>query len=249
MPGAGVAEGGRVDRRRVGQSPLQGGHADLAGELLEPGRCGELQGPERFVEEGARRTRRAVTAAAGELFVTRGYAGTSLADVAALAGVARPTVFAVFGSKPALLRQVLDESLAGDDEPVPVAQRPWFRPVLEAGTQAGVLAAYAGVCTLIGSRAARIFEAVRRAADDAPEVAEVWETVLRNRRAGAQMVVERVGSLGPLRHGADPRRAVDVLWLFNDPAHYDGLVLRCGWPEDAFRDWLSERMQDALLVR
>ncbi|GLZ59360.1 MULTISPECIES: TetR/AcrR family transcriptional regulator [Micromonospora] len=200
-------------------------------------------------EESARRTRRVVVDAAAELFVARGYAGTSLADVAAAAGVARPTVFAAFGSKPALLRQVLDEALAGDDEPVPVAQRPWFRPVFEADTQAGVLHAYAGVCTLIGRRAARIFETVRRAADEASEVAEVWETLLRNRRAGARMVVERGYSLGPLRQGSDVERAVDVLWIFNDPAHYDALVLRCGWTEDSFRDWLSERMQDVLLVR
>jgi AcrR family transcriptional regulator len=198
-------------------------------------------------EESALRTRRAIVAAAADLFVARGYAGTSLADVATAAGVARPTVFAAFGSKPALLRQVLDEALAGDDEPVPVAQRPWFRPVHEADTQAGVLAAYAGVCVLIGGRAARIFETVRRAADGAAEVADVWETLLRNRRAGARMVVERVRSLGPLRQGADVERAIDALWIFNDPAHYGALVLRCGWTEDSFRDWLSERMRDVLL--
>lgn len=198
-------------------------------------------------EESARRTRRAVVGAAAELFIAKGYARTSLADVAAAAGVARPTVFAAFGSKPALLRQVLDEALAGDDEPVPVAQRPWFRPVLEAQTQAGVLDAYAGVCTLIGGRAARIFETVRRAADDAPEVAEVWETLLRNRRAGAGMVVERVATLGPLRQGSDLDRAIDALWMFNDPAHYDALVLRQGWTEDAFRQWLAGHMRHTLL--
>jgi AcrR family transcriptional regulator len=199
-------------------------------------------------EESARRTRRAVVAAAAEMFVARGYAGTSLADVAVAAGVARPTVFAAFGSKPALLRQVLDEALAGDDEPVPVAQRPWFRPVFEADSQAGVLDAYACVCTLLGSRAASIFETVRRAADTAPEAAEVWQTLLRNRRAGARMVVERVRTLGPLRQGSDVERAVDVLWIFNDLALYDALVLHCGWTEESFRGWLSERMRDALLA-
>jgi AcrR family transcriptional regulator len=199
-------------------------------------------------EESARRTRRAVVVAATELFVARGYASTSLADVALAAGVARPTVFAAFGSKAALLRQVLDEALAGDDEPVPVAQRPWFRPVLEASTAADVLDAYAGVCTLISHRAARIFEIVRRAADDAPEAAEVWETLLRNRRAGARMVVERVGSFGPLRQGSDVERAIDVLWIFNDPALYGALVLHCDWTEESFRDWLSARMRDALLA-
>lgn len=198
-------------------------------------------------EQNARRTRQAVVAAAAELFVARGYAGTSLADVAAAAGVARPTVFATFGSKAALLRQVLDQALAGDDEPIPVAQRPWFRPVWEADTQEGVLDAYAAAATLVNSRAAPIFEIVRRAADQGPEVAEVWQTLLRNRRLGARMVVERVGSLGPLRQGSDLERAVDVLWIFNDPAHYDALVRHCGWTEDGFRTWLSERMRDALL--
>ncbi|MFC0531874.1 TetR family transcriptional regulator [Phytohabitans kaempferiae] len=198
-------------------------------------------------EESARRTRRAVVAAAAELFVERGYGGTSLADVAAAAGVARPTVFAAFGSKVALLRQVLDEALAGDDEPVPVAQRPWFRPVLEARTQGGVLDAYAGVCTLLGSRAARIFESVRRAAGEAGEAAELWETVLGNRRAGARMVVERVRTLGPLRQGDDLERATDAMWIFNDPAHYDALVLRRGWAEDAFQEWLARHMRLALL--
>ncbi|MEW2381937.1 helix-turn-helix domain-containing protein [Micromonospora sp. NPDC047707] len=202
----------------------------------------------RVREESARRTRQAVVRAATDLFVARGYTATSLADVAAEAGVARPTVFAAFGSKAALLRQVLDEALAGDDEPVPVAQRPWFRPVREGRTGAEVLDGYAGVCTLIGARAARVFETVRRAADGTPEAAEVWQTLLRNRRAGARMVVERLRELDvPLRQGSDVEHAIDELWFYNDPAHYGALVLDRGWPEDAFRAWLGRSMRHALL--
>jgi len=185
-----------------------------------------------------------VVAAARKLFAEQGYVATSLAEVAAEAGVARPTVFAAFGSKGALLSQVLDEALAGDDEPVAVADRPWFRPVWDAASPPEVLAAYAGVCTLIGRRAARMFEVVRRAADDSPEVRELWETLCRNRIAGARMVVERAVERGA---AVDPERAVDSLWIFNDPAHYDALVHRRGWPEDAFTPWLAARMRDAVL--
>ncbi len=198
-------------------------------------------------EENARRTRAAIAAAASDLFTARGYAATSLADVATAAGVARPTVFAAFGSKPALLRQVLDQALAGDDEPVPVASRPWFRPVWDASTQDAVLGAYAVVCTLIGGRAAQIFEAVRRAAGTSPEVTELWNTVQGNRRAGARMVVRHLQSLGPLGPGLGARRATDLLWIFNDPAHYNALVLDCGWPESVFTDWLGGQMRQALL--
>ncbi|MFJ6956348.1 TetR/AcrR family transcriptional regulator, partial [Micromonospora aurantiaca] len=88
---------------------------------------------------------------------------------------------------------------------------------------------------------------VRRAADRL-EVAELWETLLRNRRAGAAMVVDRLLTLdGPLRPDAGTDRAVDALWFYNDPAHYAALVQRCGWTEESFRQWLAVRMRDALL--
>ncbi|MEU0558715.1 helix-turn-helix domain-containing protein [Dactylosporangium sp. NPDC006015] len=198
-------------------------------------------------EEGAQRTRRAIVAAAGELFVERGYVVTSLAEIGAAAGVARPTVFAAFGSKPALLKQVLDQALAGDDEPVAVADRPWFRPVWDATTPGTVLDAYADACVVIARRAALLFETVRRAADDAPEVAELWDTLQRNRRAGAAMVVRQVQTLGTLAPPLDTETATDVLWIYNDPGHHAALVSQRGWPEDAFRRWLATSMRRALL--
>lgn len=198
-------------------------------------------------DEGARRTRQAIVAAATELFVAHGYVATSLADIASAAGVARPTVFAAFGSKPALLRQVLDQALAGDDAPVAVADRPWFKPVWDATTPGGVLDAYADVCVLIARRAARLFETVRRAADGAPEVADLWHTLQDNRYAGATMVIERVHTLGPLPAGFSAQHATDVLWVFNDPAHYAALVLERGWPEPVFARWLAGAMRAALV--
>lgn len=213
----GVVKGGR--RKRPYQSPLR--------------------------EESARRTRQAVVQAAASLFVERGYAGTSLADVAQVAGVARPTVFAAFGSKAALLKQVLDESLAGDDEPVPVGDRPWFRPVWEAPDPGTVLDAYATVCSLISARAARIIEVVRRAADETDEATELWRTLQHTRRIGAGAVVERAASLGPLRH--DIQRATDIMWIYNDTALYSALVLTRDWPEPDYTAWLAASMRAALL--
>ena len=149
--------------------------------------------------EAARRTRRVIAAAAAELFVDKGYTATSLRDVAEIAGVARPTVTAAFGSKPALLRQALGEALAGHDEPVAVAQRPWFTPVWEATNPAGVLEARAGVCVVMNERVARVFEMVHQAAGGSREIAELWSTVTRNRRFGAELVIGQAALTGPLR--------------------------------------------------
>ena len=63
-------------------------------------------------------------AAAKELFLERGYAATTMADVAAEAGVAVQTVYSAVGGKAALLKAVFDTTIVGDDEPVPVSGRP-----------------------------------------------------------------------------------------------------------------------------
>lgn len=200
----------------------------------------------RLRDQQARRTRQAIVAAANWLFVDRGYTATSLADIATDAEVARPTVFAAFGSKAALLREVVDQALAGDDEPVPVAERPWFRPVWEADSPRAVLDAYAEVCRIIGARAAEIFEVVRQAADAGPEPADLWETMQRNRRAGAAMVIDRVEALVSGPPCLDHDRAVDVVWMFNDPSHYRSLVRVCGWSEREYTAWIADHMHHGL---
>lgn len=198
-------------------------------------------------QEGARLTRHQIVLAATGLFAENGYAGSSLSDIAAAAGVARPTITATFGTKLELLRSVLDEALAGDDEPIPVAERPWFQPVWTASSQAGVLEAYAEVCTLIGSRAARMFDVVRGAADSSPGARDLWENLRANRHTGATTIASRVSELGPLRGELDLAAASDLIWIFNDPAHYDSLVNERGWSEPVFTSWLSHQMRSAIL--
>lgn len=199
--------------------------------------------------ESARRTRQAIAAAARELFLERGYTAASLRDVAERAGVARPTVAAAFGSKPALLRQILDEALAGDDEPVPVAQRPWFAPVHEATTPGGVLDAYAAVCVLINGRTARLFEVAHRAAGESPELTELWTTMETNRRTGAGGVVSHIQTLGPIRDDLTADQVADALWTLNAPALYLALVVEKSWPEDDYQRWLACQMRSAVLPR
>lgn len=197
-------------------------------------------------EAGARRTRQAILAAARTLILAEGYAGASVSRIAEAAGVARPTVTAVFGSKPALMKALVDEALAGDDEPVPVAERAWFRPVWDARTPEDMTAAYARVCTIIGSRTALVFEALGRAADSSPELASLWRSMSDNRRSGAAMVVEHGRSVGVIAVDADPEPCVDALWVHNDPALYRALVLTRGWDEDDYALWLAGQMRASL---
>ena len=94
-------------------------------------------------QEQARQTRRAILDAAGRLFVDPGYAATPLTAVAAEAGVAVQTVYAVFGSKRQLLSDLVDVTLAGDDEPVALPDRPFVADIRALADPRAKLARYA----------------------------------------------------------------------------------------------------------
>jgi AcrR family transcriptional regulator len=198
-------------------------------------------------EERARRTRHDILTAAQALFVERGFARVSVADIAVEAGVARATVLSVFTSKAALLRAVVDVAMAGDDEPVPIAQRSWFVAVWEATNQADCLEAYARACTRIGRQSAEVIELVRRAADESPENADIWDQLQTNRRHGARTVAAHVHRLGPLKRGVTRARAADLVYVLNDTGLYRVLVGECGWGDAAFTAWLSDRMRHGLV--
>jgi len=72
----------------------------------------------------ARRTRMRILSAARDLFLVDGYVGTTLDAVAATAGVSPQTVYNLVGGKATLFKAVYDVTLAGDDEPIPIARRP-----------------------------------------------------------------------------------------------------------------------------
>lgn len=205
------------------------------------GRRGSRRYNSAIRDEGANRTRRAILSAARRLILEDGYAAASLSRIAATANVARPTVTATFGSKPALLRALVDEALAGDDEPIPVAERPWFRPVLQSTSVDELAQAYAAACALIGARTEAIFEVLRRAADSSPELAALWDQVERNRRLGAAMVVRHAVDIGALT-APFAERAIDAVWVCNSPALYRSLVVTCGWSTPDFESWLSRQI-------
>src|SRR3712207_9424804 len=79
--------------------------------------------------EQARATRRRIIAAASSQFVAHGYGAPLLDQVAEQAGVAVQTVYFHFGNKRTLLKEALDVAAVGDDEPIPLLERPWVAEI------------------------------------------------------------------------------------------------------------------------
>ncbi|MGE0221244.1 TetR/AcrR family transcriptional regulator [Mycolicibacterium sp.] len=195
----------------------------------------------------AMETRRRIVAAAAGLFVSAGYAGTSVDAIAEAAGVSRKTVFTAVGGKADLLAAALDRAIAGDDAPVALAERPEMIALLAAAEPAELLAGWARVITDIDARVGALFAALETAAtvDDGARV--LWDQLHAQRRAGARAVVDAVAALGGLREGLTRSAATDLACLFSDPAMHRHLVGGHGWTGRRFAGWLGELLSHQLL--
>ena len=108
----------------------------------------------------ARLTRQRVIDSATEVFLERGYAATTVREIATRAGVAVPTVELLFGTKPRLLKAAIDVLIAGDDEPVAVLDRDWATTVVEATSVDELLSIAAAVVAAAQVRSAGLVLAV-----------------------------------------------------------------------------------------
>jgi AcrR family transcriptional regulator len=199
-------------------------------------------------QEQARQTRRAILDAAGTLFVDPGYAATPLTAIAAEAGVAIQTVYKIFGSKKALLSALVDVTVAGDDESVPLADRQFVTDIRALTDARAKLARYATHLAETHARQAQMMLALAGAATADPDAAAIWRKNLDERRQGMTMFAADLASTGHLRSDHTIETAADVLVLAMDVRNYDLLVRERGWPPERFQRWYVDTVAAAILT-
>ena len=199
-------------------------------------------------QEQARQTRRAILDAAAALFVDPGYAATPLTAIAAKSGVAVQTLYKVFGSKQALLSALVDVTVAGDDEPVPLADRQFVAEIRASTNARAMLGRYAQHLLETHARQAQVMLALAAAATADPDAASIWRKHLDDRRNGMTMFAGDLASTGELRPDHTVDTATDVLWLAMDVRNYDWLVRRRGWSAERFQRWYVDTVAAALLT-
>lgn len=196
----------------------------------------------------AQAARERVLAAATDRFSAQGYAATTIAQVAADAGVSSQTVFAGFGTKARLLGEAVERAIVGDLEPVGLHERAAMRRVYAAKTASGTLRRFAAVVREVAERAGPIALVAYAAADADPEVAAFVERLDQQRLLGATslatLVADRLGDTDPDRI----EHIRDVIWLLNSPLQYRLLVVERGWSLDRYAAFV-ERSLVALAAR
>jgi AcrR family transcriptional regulator len=194
-------------------------------------------------------TRRRIRAAAHHLFVEQGYAATTILQIAEQADVAWQTVYSVFGTKAAILSEVFDVMVAGDDQPIPMAQRPFVRHIAEARRprdKARILAAH---LRETNTRTAEIQGVIESAAATDTEIAALWNTLMEQLILGMTMAVTALRGQHALRPDLTISEAADRLWWYAGPWAYRGLVRGRGWSPDQFESWLAETLFTQLMVQ
>ena len=198
--------------------------------------------------EQAAATRSAVVGAARELFLSEGYAGTTIAAVAARAHVAVDTVYAAVGRKPALLREVVETSISGTDHAVPAPERDYVARIREAvGVRAKILV-YADAVAQIQGRLGPVYLALREAASTDQDCRELWETISSRRAANMRDFVADLRVTGELRSDLSDDEMADIVWSMNGPEHWALLVHERGWTSERFGSWLADAWTRLLTV-
>ena len=194
-------------------------------------------------EDAARTTRHRVVGAARDLFLTNGYAGTTVRQIAAAAGVSEQTVYGRIGNKAAILKAVYDVMLAGDDEPIPMAERPEFQRMRDAPDAGSLLAAYAQLATQISARLRPVLELVHGARAVEPDLDLLARTGAAERRIGARMFAQNFVGRGFARPGLDADTAAELVWVLNSPEVYLLRVREGQESDDEYERWLATALK------
>jgi len=199
--------------------------------------------------EQATATRFQILEAAERLWTRDGYVGTSVAALAAAAGVTARTVYLGFGSKSGLLRALWNHRLRGDAGERPVGERTWFLAVVDEPDPERALRLNVRNAKLVRQRVGRLLDVIRDAAVSDAEVAELWARIQDEFYDNQHTVVEALHRRRALRPGLGVQRATDLLWTLNHPDVYRLLVGERGWTPDQHERWLADILCTQLLAR
>lgn len=164
------------------------------------------------------------------------------------AGVAVQTLYAVFGSKRQLLSQLVDVTLAGDDEPVALPDRPFVAEIRALTDPRAKLARYAHHLAEVNARQAQVMLALAGAATADPDAAEIWRKNVDDRRRGMAMFAAELVGTGGVRPGLGVDQVADILWLAQDVRNFDWLVRQRGWAIEQYQRWYVDTVGGAIIA-
>ena len=197
--------------------------------------------------EKTRLTRRRIVAAAAEKFLDPGYGATTLDQIAARAGVAVQTVYFHFGNKATLLKEALDVSAVGDDEPIALMDRPWLQEMAAEPDPIRVIELWTGGGREIFERVAPLLAVVRGTVGTDPDLAAQWDLNEGQRRSSFRALGDLLADRSALRPGLTPEDAADLAFLLSSAENYMVATGILGWTPERWQHTTTTLLVRSLL--
>lgn len=192
-------------------------------------------------EARARQTRARIVAAATDLFLSQGYAATTVTAIAQRADVAPATVYQAFGTKAAVLTRALEEAIVGDDGTEPLLERPWVRAARDEDDPTRRLRLVAEGAAQVAARTAALKAVARDAAATEAEMRALLTDDDARRLETQQALVEI--ALGRRARAEE----VAAFYLLVNSTGHDLASEHLGWSTSAWSRWLGATLTRLLL--
>ena len=188
-------------------------------------------------------TRARIAAAARRLILNQGYERATIEAIAREAGVATPTVYAVFGSKRRILSELIDRAAFGP------AYQALVGEVKDLVDPVARLRLSARIARQVYDSERLEFDLLRKAGVVIPELAAIEQEKECGRYEGQASTITLLVQSGQLLSGLDEKEARDIFWTLTARDIYRMLVIERKWSSDRYEKWLSEAIVSALVIQ
>jgi AcrR family transcriptional regulator len=195
-----------------------------------------------------RLVRAAITDAARELFLERGYAATTMQAISETSEIPPATVYRLMSSKLGILNALLDIAPGGDDEPIAFADRANVRAITEIPDPYEQIRRFAGLAADVMSRVAPIHTVLIGAAGADPDAAALLKDTIRQRQEGQGRFARAIARSNAARPGVTERHAADIVHALASPEVYTLLIADRGWTTRRYASWLAATLTTQLLT-
>ena len=186
--------------------------------------------------------------AARSLFLERGYVATTIESISDRSDTPQATVYRLFSSKLGILKAVLDVAIVGDDQSVPMADRPQVRSLLGDPDPVQQVTGFAALLRDLMARTAPVHRLLADAARSDADAASLLAEIARQRHEGQRRIARSLARSGALKPGLRERDAADVIHALASPEVYGLMVFDRGWSGDRYEDWVRAILVDQLLA-
>jgi AcrR family transcriptional regulator len=194
--------------------------------------------------EQAEETRGRILAAAQRLLVERGFAGATVAAIAEEAGTAQETVYQAFGNKRALLAELVQRAVRGED-PAPILEQPGPVAVSQSRDPAEQLRLFAEDVARRLERAGPLMQVLADAGHTDADLAALHQRFHQARRRNLRTFSDALAANASLRVGR--AQAADTVWALASPELHTFLTHSAGWSRKRYAAWLADTLMNALV--